>query len=173
MTGMFSYFRRIKKTRTKGEKHIRNPTISFDESGCFRIGVSYGAHFTMVAVVIDRYERYDKIANDLPKTKKGFKKSCDADTEERKHILLKVVENSADIYFSSRRKTEINTATSEDKAKMYAEEVEELLNSIFSNHPSPIFDLLFESNSIIGKARESQFIEMCHAVAEHHGKKPA
>jgi hypothetical protein len=149
---------------------VHNITIGIDESGSFAMSVRQGRSFTMVAVVMPDYRKFEKIAAELPKVKSGIAKSSDVGTNTRKQILMRVSESTSGIYLSSHRKSEMTISTAADKAAQYSKQVEELLDVVFSNHWGPTFDILFDSNSLITQEREKEFIEMCYFVATAHCK---
>jgi hypothetical protein len=169
MTGMFSYFRGLRKKRKKSDLH--NTTVGIEESGNFGLGEGQTKHYTMVATVIPDYKKFEKTAKEIPNKGKAPLKSSDAGTKVRRRILMRVTETVSGIHISSYKKSEITLTTSADQFTQYSKQVKELLDMVFTEHWGPVFDILFDSNSIVSKEREEKFIKMCNDAATAHGKK--
>lgn len=171
MSGRFSYFRGLLKKRQKQEKYVRNTTVGIDDSGSFGRGRGQSEYFTLVATVIPNYKKFEKIASELPIMKQSIAKSSNVDAPVRKRILMRIVDQTEGIYVSSHHKSKMTISTSAEKAAQYSNQVEELLDRVFSDQWGHVFDILFDSNSLINKKRERDFISMCYRVAEIHGKR--
>ncbi|MCL1904989.1 MAG: hypothetical protein FWG19_02560 [Methanomassiliicoccaceae archaeon] len=168
---MFSVFKGQAKRRDKNDKSARNTTIGIDQSGTLGTYGGKSKYHTMVATVIRDYRDFEKIADSIPKKKRGgLSVSNELGRKARRSIHAMINEHSPEIYVSAHPLSSKIASTSDAQADQYTLQVGELLELIFSRAADKIFDVLLNSNSLITKKREKKFLDNCNTVAKKYGK---
>jgi len=168
---MFSVFKGQAKRRSSSDKTDRNTTIGIDQSGALGRYGGRSKYHTLVATVIRDYNKFEKIAESIPKKKNGsLSESNELGRKKRRSIHAMINEHSPEIYVSAYPLTSKMVSSSDAQADQYTLQVGELLELIFSRSADKIFDVLLNSNSLITKKREKKFLDSCNAAAKKYGK---